>query len=62
MDDRAAGCEGSQVRRVRIVRIDGGGHLDMKGAEKFTTYLAAEIVKTHAFKRAFGTKPTDPRE
>jgi hypothetical protein len=33
--------------------MDGGGHLDRKGAQKFTSYLAGELVKTRAFKRAF---------
>jgi hypothetical protein len=36
--------------------LDGGGHLDKKGAERFTSYLAAELVKTRAFKRAFAGK------
>jgi hypothetical protein len=39
-----------------ITSLDGGGHLDKKGAEKFTSYLAAELVKTQAFKRAFAGK------
>ncbi|NPV23002.1 hypothetical protein HL668_19165 [Bradyrhizobium sp. 81013] len=36
-----------------LTTLDGGGHLDKKGAEKFTGYLAAEIVKTRAFKDVF---------
>ena len=36
--------------------IDGGGHLDKKGAEKFTSYLAGELVKARAFRRAFSTQ------
>jgi hypothetical protein len=39
-----------------LTTVDGGGHLDKKGAEKFTSYLAAELVKTAAFKRAFADK------
>jgi hypothetical protein len=39
-----------------ITSFDGGGHLDKKGAEKFTSYLAADLVKTQAFKRAFAGK------
>jgi hypothetical protein len=39
-----------------LTTIDGGGHLDKKGAEKFTSYLAAELLKTQAFKRAFAGK------
>ncbi|WP_315753222.1 MULTISPECIES: hypothetical protein [unclassified Bradyrhizobium] len=36
-----------------LTTIDGGGHLDRHGAQIFTSYLAREIVKTAAFKRAF---------
>ncbi|WP_240535661.1 hypothetical protein [Bradyrhizobium sp. STM 3809] len=36
-----------------LTTVDGGGHLDRRGAEKFTSYLAAELVKTRAFKEAF---------
>jgi len=36
-----------------LTTIDGGGHLDRNGARKFTSYLAREIVRTEAFKRAF---------
>jgi len=36
-----------------MTTIDGGGHLDRQGAQKFTSYLAREIVKTEAYKRAF---------
>lgn len=36
--------------------VDDGGHLDKKGAERFTAYLADALVKTQAFKRAFGDK------
>jgi hypothetical protein len=39
-----------------LTTVDGGGHLDRKGAEKFTSYLAAELVKTDAFKQAFADK------
>jgi hypothetical protein len=39
-----------------ITSFDGGGHLDKKGAEMFTSYLATELVKTQAFKRAFARK------
>ena len=44
-----------------LTTVDGGGHLDKKGAEKFTSYLAAELVKTAAFKRTFGGKLGDPQ-
>lgn len=36
-----------------LTTLDGGGHLDKKGAEVFTRYLAAELIKTRAFKQAF---------
>jgi hypothetical protein len=36
-----------------LTTVDGGGHLDKHGAERFTSYLAAELVKTEAFKEAF---------
>jgi hypothetical protein len=36
-----------------ITSLDGGGHLDKNGAEKFTAYLAAKLVETRAFKKAF---------
>lgn len=39
-----------------LTTVDGGGHLDKKGAEKFTSYLAAEVVKTDVFKQAFAAK------
>ncbi|MGJ5178148.1 hypothetical protein ACQR16_08625 [Bradyrhizobium oligotrophicum] len=39
-----------------LTTIDGGGHLDRAGAEKYTSYLAREIVKTEAFKRAFSER------
>jgi len=38
---------------------DGGSHLDKEGAKIFTSYLVAELVKTHAFKEAFAAKMTD---
>jgi hypothetical protein len=44
-----------------LTTVDGGGHLDKKGAEKFTSDLAAELVKTAAFKRAFAGKLGDPQ-
>jgi hypothetical protein len=44
-----------------LTTADGGGHLDKKGAEKFTSYLATELVKTQAFKRAFSSKLGDPQ-
>jgi hypothetical protein len=44
-----------------LTTVDGGGHLDRHGAEKFTSYLAAELVKTAAFKRAFVGRPGDPQ-
>ncbi|MGJ5178151.1 hypothetical protein ACQR16_08640 [Bradyrhizobium oligotrophicum] len=39
-----------------LTTLDGGGHLDKNGAEIFTSYLAAEIVKTRAFKDAFSSR------
>jgi hypothetical protein len=33
--------------------VDGGGHLDRKGAIKFTNFLMTELVKTDAYQRAF---------
>ncbi|HLZ03218.1 MAG TPA: hypothetical protein VKR55_13855 [Bradyrhizobium sp.] len=39
-----------------MTTVDGGGHLDKNGAKIFTGYLARELVKTAAFKRAFAGK------
>jgi hypothetical protein len=39
-----------------LTTVDGGGHLDKHGAEKFTSYLATELVKTKAFKQTLGAK------
>jgi hypothetical protein len=39
-----------------MTSVDGGGHLDKNGARIFTSYLARELVKTAAFKRAFAGK------
>jgi len=39
-----------------LTTVDGGGHLDKRGAEKFTSYLAAELIKTEAFKQAFSAR------
>jgi len=36
-----------------LTTVDGGGHLDKRGAEVFTKYLAAHLVKSEAFKQAF---------
>jgi len=45
-----------------ITSMDAGGsHLDKKGAEKFTAYLASHLVKTRAFERAFGGGLVAPR-
>ena len=33
--------------------IDGGGHLDRKGAIKFTNFLMTELVKTDAYLKSF---------
>jgi hypothetical protein len=44
-----------------LTTVDGGGHLDKKGAERFTSYLAAGLVKTTAFKRAFASKLGGPQ-
>jgi hypothetical protein len=44
--------------------VDGGGHLDQNGAERFTRFLTTELTKTDAYRRAFGTAPhtaTGPR-
>jgi hypothetical protein len=43
-----------------LTTVDGGGHLDKKGAKKFSSYLITELVKTTAFKRAFASKLGDP--
>lgn len=37
-----------------LTTSDNGGHLDRRGAARFTHYLAGELVKTRAFKTAFG--------
>ncbi len=39
-----------------LTTLDGGGHLDKQGAEKFTRYLAAELVKTRAFRDALSSR------
>ncbi|MGJ4892267.1 hypothetical protein [Bradyrhizobium sp. HKCCYLR20261] len=39
-----------------MTTVDGGGHLDRRGAEKYTSYLAREIVRTRAFKQAFSSR------
>ncbi|GLH77335.1 hypothetical protein SSBR45G_22430 [Bradyrhizobium sp. SSBR45G] len=39
-----------------LTTLDGGGHLDKKGAETYTRYLADELVKTRAFKAAFASR------
>jgi hypothetical protein len=44
-----------------MTSVDGGGHLDKNGAEKFTSYLATELVKTKAFKKAFAGKLGEPQ-
>jgi hypothetical protein len=44
-----------------LTTLDGGGHLDKKSAEKFTSYLAAELVNTAAFKKALAGKFGDPK-
>jgi len=44
-----------------LTTVDGGGHLDRYGAQKFTSYLAREIVKTSAYKRAFPVGLTEVR-
>jgi hypothetical protein len=36
--------------------IDGGGHLDRKSALKFTSFLTSELVKTDAYRKAFGNR------
>jgi hypothetical protein len=36
--------------------IDGGGHLDQRSAERFTSFLTTELVKTNAYRRAFRTE------
>jgi hypothetical protein len=36
-----------------LTTVDGGGHLDRKGAEVFTRQLAAALVRTAAFRAAF---------
>jgi hypothetical protein len=42
-----------------LTTVDGGGHLDKRGAERFTSYLAAELVKTKAFKETLAAKAQD---
>ncbi|GLH77332.1 hypothetical protein SSBR45G_22400 [Bradyrhizobium sp. SSBR45G] len=44
-----------------LTTVDGGGHLDRQGAQRFTSYLAREIVNTAAFKRAFPSAPGQGR-
>ncbi|MBR0848966.1 hypothetical protein JQ543_14540 [Bradyrhizobium diazoefficiens] len=39
--------------------MDGGGHLDQKGAERFTRFLTSELVKTDAYRKAFGAARHD---
>jgi len=39
-----------------LTTVDGGGHLDKRGAEKFTRYMAAELIKSEAFKQAFSSR------
>jgi hypothetical protein len=39
-----------------LTTLDGGGHLDKSGAEIFTKYLAADLIKTEAYRQAFATK------
>jgi hypothetical protein len=45
-----------------LTTVDGGGHLDKNGARIFTDYLARELAKTAAFKRAFVGKLGDPNQ
>jgi hypothetical protein len=33
--------------------VDGGGHLDRKGAIKFTNFLMTELIKTDAYQKSF---------
>jgi hypothetical protein len=42
-----------------LTTVDGGGHLDQKGAKTFTSYLSRELVKTTAFRRAFASRLDD---
>ena len=44
-----------------LTTVDGGGHLDKRGARIFTRYLARELVKTNAFRRAFAGRLGDPQ-
>ena len=44
-----------------LTTVDGGGHLDKNGARIFTSYLARELVKTNAFRRAFAGRLGDPQ-
>ena len=41
---------------VGYTTVDGGGHLDQKGAIKFTNFLMTELVKTNAYQNAFKEK------
>jgi hypothetical protein len=36
--------------------VDGGGHLDRKSAIKFTSFMMSELLKTEAYRQAFGEK------
>jgi hypothetical protein len=38
---------------VGYTTVDGGGHLDRKGAIRFTNFLMTELVKTDAYQKSF---------
>lgn len=45
-----------------LTTADNGGHLDRRGAARFTSYISAELVKTKAFKAAFEPHLPEPSE
>ncbi|WP_315704392.1 MULTISPECIES: hypothetical protein [unclassified Bradyrhizobium] len=40
-----------------LTTVDGGGHLDRNGAQRFTRELAAQLIKTNAFRQAVRARP-----
>jgi hypothetical protein len=50
---KALGIEILVPPDARYTTVDGGGHLDRKGAVKFTNFLMTELVKTDAYQNRF---------
>jgi hypothetical protein len=50
---KALGIEILVPRDAGYTTVDGGGHLDRKGAVKFTNFLMTELVKTDAYQKSF---------